>query len=185
MSRFYRKYHAKTADQALALLLRDVRKSPPKIATILRSVAPDQTQAWFGAHMRAALKGTPAASLSDDDLAKLYRKYGIDKFNLNDRGYIASVHPLELWTVNYLRDHPLATLDQIQQASRDARAFLRGCNRRIGRPARCAGATDRHRGERGPRAAQAKHRDARVRKGHALRNRFRARARAAERGYCA
>jgi membrane peptidoglycan carboxypeptidase len=31
------------------------------------------------------------------------------------------VHPLELWTVNYLRDHPLATLDQMQQASRDAR----------------------------------------------------------------
>jgi membrane peptidoglycan carboxypeptidase len=121
MSRFYRKYQAKTADQALALLLRDVRKSPPKIATVLRSVAPDETQAWFDAHMRAALKGTPAARLSDEELAKLYREYSIEKFNLNDRGYIASVHPLELWTVNYLRDHPLATLDQMQQASRDAR----------------------------------------------------------------
>ena len=61
--------------------------------------APDASQAWFDAQMRAALKGTPAASLSDDDLAKLYAKYGIDRFNLNDRGYIASVHPLDLWTV--------------------------------------------------------------------------------------
>ena len=90
-------------------MLRNVRKSPPKIATVLRSVSPDESQEWFDARMRAALKGTPAAWLSSEDLAKLYAKYGIDKFNLNDRGYIASVHPLELWTVNYLRNHPLAT----------------------------------------------------------------------------
>jgi membrane peptidoglycan carboxypeptidase len=32
------------------------------------------------------------------------------------------VHPLELWTVNYLREHPLASLDDVQQASRDVRA---------------------------------------------------------------
>ncbi|EIM93830.1 hypothetical protein WQE_47374 [Paraburkholderia hospita] len=122
MNRFYTKYQGKTADDALALLLRDVRKSPPKVSTVLRSVAPDAPQAWFDVRMRAALKGTKAASLTDEDLAKLYAKYGIDKFNLNDRGYIASVHPLELWTVNYLRDHPLATANQLQQASREARA---------------------------------------------------------------
>src|SRR5258708_13671904 len=72
--------------------------------------------------MRAALKHTTAAALSSDDLAKLYTKYGIDRFNLNDRGYIASVHPLELWTVNYLRSHPAATVNELQEASRAARA---------------------------------------------------------------
>ncbi|CAB3780069.1 transglycosylase domain-containing protein [Pararobbsia alpina] len=122
MNRFYKRYQGKTADDALALLLRHVRKSPPKVATVLRSVAPDAPQAWFDMHMRAALKGTKDESLTDEDLAKLYGKYGIDKFNLNDRGYIASVHPLELWTVNYLRDHPLATVNDLQQASREARA---------------------------------------------------------------
>ncbi|TAL94087.1 MAG: glycosyl transferase family 51 [Paraburkholderia sp.] len=121
MKRFYTKYHGKTPDEALAILLQGVRKSPPKIATVLRSVAPDGSQAWFDARMRTALKGTPAASLADDDLAKLYTKYAIDRFNLNDRGYIASVHPLELWTVNYLREHPAATLDQLQNASREVR----------------------------------------------------------------
>ncbi|CAG4904970.1 transglycosylase domain-containing protein [Paraburkholderia gardini] len=121
MKRFYTKYHGKTPDEALAILLQGVRKSPPKIATVLRSVAPDSSQAWFDARMRAALKGTSAASLAEDDLAKLYMKYAIDRFNLNDRGYIASVHPLELWTVNYLREHPDATLDQLQNASRDVR----------------------------------------------------------------
>ena len=69
MRRFYRKYQLKTADEALTLLLRDVRKSPSKIATILRSVAPAETQARFDAYMRAALRGTPAAGLPDEDLA--------------------------------------------------------------------------------------------------------------------
>jgi membrane peptidoglycan carboxypeptidase len=122
MNRFYTKYHGKTPDQALALLLLGVRKSPPKVATVLRSVAPDESNAWFNAKMRAALKNTPAASfLDDEDLGNLYIKYAIDRFNLNDRGYISSVHPLELWTVNYLRDHPDATLEQVQNASRDVR----------------------------------------------------------------
>ncbi|MFM0236728.1 transglycosylase domain-containing protein [Paraburkholderia phytofirmans] len=122
MNRFYTKYHGKTPDQALSLLLLGVRKSPPKLATVLRSVAPDESNAWFNLKMRAALKNTPAASvLDDEDLANLYAKYAIDRFNLNDRGYISSVHPLELWTLNYLREHPDATLEQIQSASRDVR----------------------------------------------------------------
>ncbi|MFM0591522.1 transglycosylase domain-containing protein [Paraburkholderia dilworthii] len=122
LGRFYTKYHDKNPDQALALLLLGVRKSPPKIATVLRSVAPDESNAWFNAKMREALKNTSAASvLDDEDLANLYAKYAVDRFNLNDRGYIASVHPLELWTLNYLRQHPDATLSQMQSASRDVR----------------------------------------------------------------
>jgi membrane peptidoglycan carboxypeptidase len=122
MKRFYTKYHGKTPDQALALLLLGVRKSPPKVATVLRSVAPHESNAWFNAKMREALKNTPAASMLDDeDLANLYGKYAIERFNLNDRGYISSVHPLELWTLNYLREHPEASLDQIQKASQDVR----------------------------------------------------------------
>ncbi|KVP48891.1 transglycosylase domain-containing protein [Burkholderia ubonensis] len=123
VKRFYTRYAGKPADDALALMLKDVRKSPPKIATVLRSVAPNESLAWFDAQMRAQLKGTPAATLSDDDLAALYAKYAIDRFNLNDRGYIASVHPLALWTLNYLRAHPDASLGDVEQASRDARFY--------------------------------------------------------------
>ncbi|MGF6770326.1 membrane peptidoglycan carboxypeptidase [Paraburkholderia sp. GAS199] len=122
MNRFYTKYHGKTPDQALALLVLGVRKSPPRMAVVLRSVAPDEPAAWFNAQMRAALKNTPAASvLDDEDLASLYTRYAIDRYNLNDRGYISGVHPLELWTLNYLRAHPDATPEQIQSASRDVR----------------------------------------------------------------
>ncbi|MBN3790833.1 transglycosylase domain-containing protein [Burkholderia sp. Ac-20353] len=123
VKRFYTRYAGKPADDALALMLKDVRKSPPKIATVLRSVAPHESLAWFDAQMRAQLKGTPAATLADDDLAALYAKYAIDRFNLNDRGYIASVHPLALWTLNYLRAHPDAKLDEVERASHDARFY--------------------------------------------------------------
>jgi membrane peptidoglycan carboxypeptidase len=122
MNRFYTKYHGKTQDEMLAILLRGVRKSPPKIATVLRSVRPDGSQAWFNDQMRAALKNTPKANPPDDALAKLYEKYAIDKFNLNDRAYISSVHPLELWLVDYLREHPDANANQVMDASRDVRA---------------------------------------------------------------
>ncbi|CAD6545858.1 transglycosylase domain-containing protein [Paraburkholderia sabiae] len=122
MNRFYTKYHGKTQDEMLAILLRGVRKSPPKVATVLRSVRPDGSQTWFNEQMRAALKNTPKANPPDDALAQLYTKYGIDKFNLNDRAYISSVHPLELWLVDYLREHPDASANDVMDASRDVRA---------------------------------------------------------------
>jgi membrane peptidoglycan carboxypeptidase len=121
LHRFYVKYRGKTPDQALDALIADMRKSPPKLATALRSIAPDAPFPWFAQRMRAALKNTPGASLSDDDLAKLYAKYGVDKFNLNDRGYISRVHPIALWMLAYLRQHPNATEAQLRDASRDAR----------------------------------------------------------------
>lgn len=121
LHRFFVKYHGKQPDEALDILIADMRKSPPKLATALRSVAPDAPFPWFAQRMRAALKNTPSASISDDDLAKLYAKYAIDKFNLNDRGYISGVHPIALWMLDYLRRHPNATEDELRKASRDAR----------------------------------------------------------------
>ncbi|MEA3116764.1 MAG: hypothetical protein QOI13_34, partial [Paraburkholderia sp.] len=121
LHRFYLKYQGKTPDAALDTLIAGMHRSPPKLATALRSVAPEEPLGWFDARMRAALKGTPDASLTDDDLATLYAKYGIDKFNLNDRGYIARVHPIELWMLNYQRLHPNATERELQSASKDAR----------------------------------------------------------------
>lgn len=122
LKRFYAKYAALPADDALSLMLRSVRKSPPKIATVLRSVAPAEPQAWFNLKMRTQLKGTPAATtLSDDDLAALYAKYGIERFNLNDRAYISGVHPLALWMLNELRVRPDMSYEALKNASRDVR----------------------------------------------------------------
>lgn len=121
LHRFFVKYHGKSADEAIDTLVADMRKSPPKLATALRSVAPDKPFPWFAQRMRAALKNTPSASIPDDKLAQLYSKYAIDKFNLNDRGYISGVHPIALWMLEYLRHHPNATENELRKASRGAR----------------------------------------------------------------
>jgi len=121
LHRFYLQYQGKAAADALTLLLSRAHQSPPRLAAILRSVAPNGSQAWFDAQMRVALNGTAAASLPEAQFAKLYTQYGSDKFSLNDRAYIAGVHPLELWTVNYLRLHPQAAESELQSASHDDR----------------------------------------------------------------
>ncbi|WP_322011390.1 transglycosylase domain-containing protein [Paraburkholderia sp. J12] len=123
MKRFYARYQGKSIDDAVATLLQHTRKGPARIATVLRSTVPDGSQAWFDTQMRAQLKGTKFQWLDDEDLAKYYGKYAIDRFNLNDRGYISGIHPLELWLVNYLREHPDATLAQVQQDSKDVRLY--------------------------------------------------------------
>jgi membrane peptidoglycan carboxypeptidase len=55
----------------------------------------------------------------------LYEKYGPDKFNLMDRGYLAHVHPLELWMLNYRGQHPKAVLSELisQSASQRQEAY--------------------------------------------------------------
>lgn len=123
MKRFYTRYAGKSNDEALQILLQHTRKGPARIATVLRSVNPNGDQAWFNGLMRAQLKNTRFQWLDDEDLANYYNKYAIDKFNLNDRGYIAGIHPLELWLLNYLRAHPDATLAQVQAQSRDVRLY--------------------------------------------------------------
>jgi membrane peptidoglycan carboxypeptidase len=121
MHRFYVKYQGRHSTDALALLLGGVHASPVRVATVLRSVAPNGSQAWFDTQMRSTLKGTAAAAMSEAEFAKLYAQYSVAKFNLNDRGYLAGVHPLELWLVNYLRNHPDASEHEVQEASGEAR----------------------------------------------------------------
>jgi membrane peptidoglycan carboxypeptidase len=115
---FYRKYQGRKREELLPELLDNVKPSPHRYAVIFRSVAPDASVSEFSAFMRAEF---PNSSLSDRDFASLYEKYGVDRFSLQDRGYLARIHPLELWLVAYLRHHPTANLTQIVDASRAER----------------------------------------------------------------
>lgn len=118
MLRFYKKYHGKTPQEAQELLLENTHPVPARLATIFRSIAPDADLQLFSGFMR---KQFPKDGLSDAKLSALYLQYGPDKFSLADRGYIARIHPLELWLLGFMRQHPDATLTQTLDASRDAR----------------------------------------------------------------
>lgn len=116
--RYYRKYRGMAPEQALETLLQGIRPTPQRLAVILRTVEPQASVAAFADLMRSHL---PASKLSDKELASLYERYGPERYSLGDRGYLARVHPLELWLVAYLRKNSKAELMQTLADSRAER----------------------------------------------------------------
>jgi membrane peptidoglycan carboxypeptidase len=125
LRRFYRKYRGQPPGQADEMLLRSVRATPRRLAAIFRYLEPDADLGTFAEKLRANL---PAARVDDASIARLYRDHATGRYDLADRGYIAGVHPLELWLVGYLRNHPDASVAQVLDASarerQDAYAWL-------------------------------------------------------------
>ena len=115
MRRFLVKYQGKTAQEAQELLLGPVRPTTSRLAAILRTIEPDATLAQFTAFVKDNLPD--GIDPAEPKLAKLYAQFAPGQMSLADRGYLASVHPLELWLVGYLRKHPGASQTQVMQAS--------------------------------------------------------------------
>jgi membrane peptidoglycan carboxypeptidase len=113
LSRFYDDYGALSPQEALETLAGRARAKPHTLAVIFRSVLPTASVAEFEEFLRARV----ATPLDKKDIHALYKKYAIDRFSLMDRGYIAGVHPLELWMVNYMQSHPKATWAEYTVAS--------------------------------------------------------------------
>ena len=115
MRRFLVKYQGKTAQEAEELLLENRRPTASRLAAIFRTIAPQASLDQFNAFVRDNLPD--GIDPAEPKLAKLYEQYAPENMSLADRGYVASVHPLELWLVGYLRDHPGASQTQVMLAS--------------------------------------------------------------------
>lgn len=113
LGRFHDDYGALSPQEALETLASRARARPHTLAVIFRSVLPTAAIAEFETFLRARV----AAPLDEKDVESLYKKYAIDRFSLMDRGYLAGVHPLELWMVNYMQSHPKATWAEYTVAS--------------------------------------------------------------------
>lgn len=115
MRRFLVKYQRKTAQEAEDLLLLNRKPSASRLAAIFRSIEPDAPidafTGFINDHLPDALEPDAAR------LGKLYAQFDPTQMSLVDRGYLAGVHPLELWLVGYLRSHPGASQKQVMQAS--------------------------------------------------------------------
>lgn len=123
LQRFYRKYQGKTPAEAEALLLQGIRPTPRRLATIFRSLDPQASMGLFAEFLQRNL---PEVEIDDSAAARLYDEYAIERYDLADRGYIATVHPLELWLLGYLRNHQGATLQQALEASQNERQNVYG-----------------------------------------------------------
>ncbi|HSD59353.1 MAG TPA: glycosyl transferase family 51, partial [Burkholderiales bacterium] len=115
--RFYRKYQGKSADEALALLLNGHRHTPERLAVIFRSLEPEAGFDAFSAFLSKHL----SAPLQESMAARLYERHAPGHYSLADRGFLARVHPLELWLAGYLRGYPEASLAQVMEASASER----------------------------------------------------------------
>ena len=120
---FYRKLSAKTPAQMLDVLAGGIQPTPQRLAVIFRSVQPQADVAAFTRFLREQL---PASSLDDDDLKTLYNKHAPGMFSLSDRGYLARVHPLELWIAAYLQNHPKASMAEVLEAGKPQRQEVYG-----------------------------------------------------------
>lgn len=115
---FYRKYEGLKPDEALQKLVSGIHKTPKRLAVIYRSVRPDVGIDGFAAFLIGNLLDP---NLKDSLIEKLYESYAPAKFSLNDRAYLAGIHPLELWLLEYLTQHPKADLKEVLAASAPVR----------------------------------------------------------------
>jgi hypothetical protein len=102
----------------LEQMARRARPAPGPLATIYLSMYPDGRFANFQSFVAAHL---PHEEIPQDELWHAYVTDTPYRLSLKDRGYVAGVHPLELWLATYLQDHPDATWEQIVSASADVR----------------------------------------------------------------
>ncbi len=118
LTRFYRDYKDLNEDQALDLLVQRTRPMAKRLATVFLSLHPDARLAHLKQFLATHL---PREELGPNELWDLYLTYSPERLNLADRGYVSGIHPLELWLVRYLAEHPGASYNEIMQASADVR----------------------------------------------------------------
>ena len=119
LQRFYARYQGKTPKEVMAILASRIVPTSVRLTMLFRAVYPNQDEAALNAFLNEHLAKTVV--INDYDSDSLFDKFSVEKFDLQDQGYITKIHPLELWLVGYLAKHPNATQEQIMVASVDER----------------------------------------------------------------
>src|SRR5690606_22451300 len=81
LKRFYNQYQDTPPGEFLDRLRQHVYPLPHRLATVYRSVLPDEGPEAFARFLRAHATGK---KLADDDIEYLYNKYSVERFNLQD-----------------------------------------------------------------------------------------------------
>ncbi|MGR7920637.1 glycosyl transferase family 51 [Zobellella denitrificans] len=121
--RFWRKYQGKTTEERLDTFFDGLRPTAVRLAAVHRYLMPEASPEEFAAFLQTRL---PQERLTEKRLDELYTRYGPGAYSLPDQGYIARVHPLELWLLSYLQESPEATFANAAEASKDERQEVYG-----------------------------------------------------------
>ncbi len=123
LSRFWSKYAGKSKDESLDIFLTGITLTPVRAAVIHRALFPEGDLDSFVAFMAKELAHQP---MDRKALANLYERYGPDRYNLQDQGYLARVHPLELWLLSYLMRESNPSFARAMEASKEQRQEVYG-----------------------------------------------------------
>jgi membrane peptidoglycan carboxypeptidase len=118
LARFHRTHAGKSPEESLDGWIARAHPTPRRLAVAWRSVFPERSFEDFATALRALPAGK---GLGEPDLRAMYAKYGRDRFSLADRAFLARMHPLELWLLEWRREQTDGTLDEAWAASGDAR----------------------------------------------------------------
>jgi len=118
LNQFIPKFQGKSRSEILQSLVADRRLTPQRIAWAYRAVAPDPTPEEFEFLLRA---NQPEAGFTPAAVLDLYARADPEGQPLADLGYLASIHPLELWVARHVIENPAATRTEMISASEGAR----------------------------------------------------------------
>ena len=117
MWKFWGEQKDKSPDELAQLLADKTHQTPVQLAVVYRSLFPEKPVEDMEGFIRKNCKDCGDKT----DFQALYDKYAHDAFDLNDRGYITSIHPLALWMAENQITHPGMTWEQTADASKDVR----------------------------------------------------------------
>ncbi|MDO8904782.1 transglycosylase domain-containing protein [Hydrogenophaga sp.] len=123
LRRFWRKLAPRNPAELRSMLLEGLRPTPERLTAVFRYLEPDASSEALSLFLRERL-GERAPD--GTRLERLYLRFAPDALDLPDRGYLAGVHPLELWLVAYRLQHPSATLTEALEASKSERQAVYG-----------------------------------------------------------
>lgn len=118
VTQFHRRYAPLTGPEIFEALVRNRNLGPQRVAWAFRAVAPDAELERFQDFLR---DHTPHSVLSADAVRSIYEASDPTRWDLNDLGFLARLHPLELWVARYHLRHPQAELSDVLRESRDVR----------------------------------------------------------------
>ncbi|MFN3715683.1 MAG: hypothetical protein ACK4R8_03045, partial [Thiobacillus sp.] len=116
--RFYQKHKTQTPAQMVDDLVARTR-TPRRFAAVYRYLEPQADLAAFDAALRRTF--SDRAALSPKTVESLYHAHAPDAYDLADRGYVAQIHPLELWVVKTLRAAPQTDLQTLYDSGAGVR----------------------------------------------------------------
>ncbi len=124
LSRFWNKYRNHTTrEQRLEALLTGRKPTAIRLTIVHRHLYPNADEATFARFIR---KEMPGSQLSDKQLSTMYERYKPGAYNIQDLGYLASLHPLELWLLDYLQQPGEKSLRDAGKKSQEVRRFVYG-----------------------------------------------------------